>query len=194
MHHKPPYNLVETSPPATEPLALDETKGFLRVDQDNDDALVSSLITAARQLCEGYTGRSLVSRGYSLFFDRWPKLRVIELPYPPLLSVAEVNIYAPDNSFITLDPAGYYADTAGGRIVLADGAVRPRPGRAANGIEIRYTAGYGAAGEDVPAPLRQGMLMLVAHLYEHRGDSPDQALPVSCAAALFRPYRLMGLS
>ena len=194
MHTKPTYHLVETSPPATDPLTLDEVKNFLRVDANSDDALITSLITAARLFCEGNTGRSLITRSYSLFLDSWPELRVIELPYPPLLSVTQVNVYAVDNSFVTLDPVNYYVDTAGGRIVLADSAVRPLPGRIANGIEIQFTAGYGVTENDVPALLRQGMLQLIAHLYEHRGDSPDQALRASGAVAIFQPYRLMGIS
>ena len=211
MHH-PIYRLVETSPPSTEPLALGEVKTFLRVDQDNDDALISSLITAARMFCEGNTGRSLVTRGYSLFLDRWPGLRfthrfraehrriphmagVVELPYPPLLSVARINIYAADGGTTVFDPGNYYVDTAGtpGRIVLTQGTMPPLPGRIANGIEIQYSAGYGTE-DDVPALLRQGMLQVIAHLYEHRGDSPDQALLASGAAAIFQPYRLVSLS
>ena len=74
-----------------------------------------------------------------------------------------------------------------GRVVLTEGAVPPLPGRVANGIEIQYTAGYGATEDNVPVLLRQGMLQVIAHLYEHRGDSPDQALLASGAAvAIFR--------
>jgi uncharacterized phiE125 gp8 family phage protein len=220
MHnHTPIYRLVETTPPAIEPLALDEVKTFLRVDQSNDDALISALITAARMFCEANTGRSLITRSYSLFLDRWPEARLphrfrpgaedrpyslpvervtkaIDLPYPPLLSVTQINIYAADNSATVFDPDSYFVDTAGvpGRVVLTQGAMPPLPGRIANGIEIQYTAGYGTAETDVPVLLRQGMLQVIAHLYEHRGDSPDQALLASGAAAIFQPYRLVGLS
>lgn len=218
MHH-PIYRLVETSPPAIEPLTLDETKIFLRVDQTNDDALITTLITAARMFCEANTGRSLITRSYSLFLDRWPGARsphsfipgmedqqyripvalemcTVALPYPPLLSVVQINIYAADNSVTVFDSGSYFVDTAGvpGRLVLTSGTVPPLPGRIANGIEIQFTAGYGSSEDDVPILLRQGMLQVIAHLYEHRGDSPDQALLASGAAAIFQPYRLMGLS
>jgi hypothetical protein len=215
----PLYRLVETSPPSIEPLTLDEVKIFLRVDQTNDDALITTLITAARMFCEGNTGRSLITRGYSLFLDRWPGARLphrfmpgmedqqtripvalemcnIDMPYPPLLAVGQINVYAADNSSTVFDSGSYYVDTAGvpGRVVLTAGALPPLPGRIANGIEIQYTAGYGATEDNVPTLLRQGMLQVIAHLYEHRGDSPDQALLASGAAAIFQLYRLMGLS
>ena len=69
--------------------------------------------------CESNTGRALITRSYSLFLDRWPGVRFahrfrpehrripiahlageIELPYPPLLSVTQINIYAADNSVL----------------------------------------------------------------------------------------------
>jgi len=219
MIHQPFYRLVETTPPSLEPLTLDEVKTFLRVDLTTDDALITALITAARMFCEANTGRSLITRSYSLFMDRWPEARrshrfmpgaedrpyrlpiafvtgAVELPYPPLLSVVQINVYAADNSVTVYDSGSYFVDTAGvpGRVVLTQGAVPPLPGRIANGIEIQFTAGYGAAEDNVPALLRQGMLQVIAHLYEHRGDSPDQALLASGAAAIFQPYRLMELT
>jgi hypothetical protein len=211
MNHQPIYRLVETSPPAIEPLTLDETKTFLRVDQTSDDSLIDALITAARMFCEGYTGRSLITRSYSLYADRWPGARLIkpfsaergrlrpvadaiELPYPPLLSITQINIYAADNSSCAFDAGSYFVDTAGARIVLNEGAVPPLPLRVVNGIEVQYTAGYGAAEDDVPALLRQGILQLIGYLYENRGDTPAEALFTSGAAALFQPYRVMSLS
>ncbi|MDE2337572.1 MAG: head-tail connector protein [Alphaproteobacteria bacterium] len=214
----PLYRLVETAPPAVEPLTLSEVKTFLRVDQSNDDNFITGLITAARMFCEAETGRALIERNYSLFLDRWPDEerysafdyrdaerriptplviapRGIGLPYPPLVSVAQVNVYAADNSVAVFDASNYFVDTAGapGRLVLTLGAVPPLPWRIANGIEIQYTAGYGLAETDVPQLLRQGMMQIIAHLYEHRGDSPDQALLASGAAAIFKPYRLASL-
>ncbi len=214
----PYYRLVETAPPAIEPLTLSEVKTFLRVDQTNDDAFITGLITAARMFCEAETGRALIERNYSLFLDRWPNERDdyafdrrdgarriptplvidprgIALPYPPLVSVAQVNVYAADNTSTVFDPSNYFVDTAGtpGRLVLTLGAVPPLPWRIANGIEIQYTAGYGTAETDVPQLLLQGMMQIIAHLYEHRGDSPDQALLASGAAAIFKPYRTMSL-
>lgn len=210
----PIYSLTETVPPGAEPLTLDETKTFLRVDHDNDDAQISGLIAAARQVCESLTGRSLITRSYSLFLDCWPggnllwwdgvregadtssRSALLNLPKPPLLSVTCINVYAVDNTFTEFPAADYYVDTAGlpGRIVLKQGVSPPSPGRVANGIEIQFRAGYGAQPQHIPVSLRQGMKQMVAHLYEHRGDSPEQALLASGAAALLKPFRLVGLS
>ena len=50
----------------------------------------------------------------------------------------------------------------------AFGSDWPRPGKCANGIEIELTAGFGASAADVPAPIAQALLLLVAHWYERR--------------------------
>lgn len=212
---QPIYRLVETTPPASEPLTLAEVKTYLRVDHSNDDSLVTGMISAARQLCEGYTGRSLITRSYSLYLDRWPGKAssawfdgvregadiplydgALPLPKPPLLSVTQINVYDINNSAAVFPAANYFVDTADtpGRIVLSLGVSPPVPTRAANGIEIRFTAGYGASASNVPAMLQQGMKQVIAHLYEHRGDTPDQALKASGALSIFQPYRVMRLA
>jgi hypothetical protein len=211
----PIYRLTETAPPAVEPLSLAEIKTFLRIDHSTDDSLVTGLISAARQICESVTGRSLITRSYSLYLDHWPGTTalgwwdgvqegadiilnggVLNLPKPPLLSVTRINIYDAGNAATEFAAANYFVDTAGnpGRIVLKEGVLPPLPGRAANGIEIQFNAGYGAAAQNVPAMLRQGIKQIIAHFYEHRGDSQDQALIASGAAVLFHPYRMMSLS
>jgi uncharacterized phiE125 gp8 family phage protein len=66
----------------------------------------------------------------------------------------------------------------------------------ARGYEIDFIAGYGEAGGDTPAPLRQAILMLVAHWYEHRsaaiGGAPE-VVPTG-VRALVAPYRRMALT
>lgn len=188
-----PYRLIETAPPGAEPVTLSEAKAHLRVDNDAEDALIARIVAAARQACESFTGRSLIARGYSLFIDAWPEdgRQAVVLPRPPLIAVTSVQVYADDDTALEFPAAGYFADTAGAQVVLRACTVPPLPLRAAGGIEIRYRAGYGPAPDDVPEALRQGILQLAAHLYQHRGD--EGALKAPFAAALFQPYRVMQL-
>lgn len=51
-----------TVPPTTEPVSLQEAKDWLRVDWTADDALLSTLISRARSLCEGVTHRALATQ------------------------------------------------------------------------------------------------------------------------------------
>lgn len=208
------YHLIETAPPGAEPLTLEDAKLHLRLTHDADDNLLTSLIMTARMICEADTGLALVTRGYSLWLDRWPQTRdaawwdglregaqiappdAILLPRPPLVSITGVYLYTEDGQESTLPAETYHVDTIArpGRLVLRQQATTPAALRSVNGIEIRYLAGFGTTPQSVPAPLRQGMKQMVAHLYTARGDAPEAALHTSGAAALFQPYRLMRLA
>ncbi len=54
-----PMQLI--TPAAAEPVSLAEAKLHLRVDFDEDDALIQALISAARQAAETLTQRQLVT-------------------------------------------------------------------------------------------------------------------------------------
>ena len=61
------YSVV--TPAASEPITLTEAKNFLRVDGSDDDALIGALISAAREMCEQYTRRILVTTTIDEYFD-----------------------------------------------------------------------------------------------------------------------------
>lgn len=177
-------SLQLNSPPATEPVSLDQAKAWLRVESGGDeDALIAALIPAARARAEWHTGQAFVTQGWTLWLDG--TRGIIDVPLAPLQSVASVTLYAPDGSATVLD-AGDYA-VAGQSVILA---TPPFALRARNGIAVAFTAGYGDA-DAVPAPLCAAILQIVSALYEHRGGDavpiPDNAL------ALLAPYRLVKL-
>jgi hypothetical protein len=58
--------------PLCEPILLAAMKNYLRVDLTDDDALISGLITAGRELVETFTGRSLVNKTYLMTLDSFP--------------------------------------------------------------------------------------------------------------------------
>ena len=194
------------------PVSLTKAKEHLRLDDQNDDSLVRSLILAATAHIEGITQRSLVNRTYRLFIDYvhetdyqlWEGTRVgpdlsyrrnyIDLPRPPCVSVTHVKSYDDSDTATTFDSSKYYVDTANTppRIVLRDGQSWPTGLRAANGIEIEYVAGYGANDTDVPEPLRLAVLQMVTHMYEHRGDYEGSAIPTpSIVNTLVSQYKVL---
>ncbi len=190
--------LILTSGPSVEPLSLDDAKLHCRVDGDAEDVLIASLILAARLHVEHCLDLALISQSWSLYLDRWPDARHVEIPLAPLISVDAVRLYSPTNTFVTLDPDLFVVDLASRRARIArnDGQSWPLPGRAVNGIEIAFTAGYGTTADEVPMPIRHALRMLVAHWYEARepvlfGENAD---PVPApVASLLAPYRSLKL-
>lgn len=180
--------------PALEPVSLADVKAHLKVEDDADDALIAAAITASRLHVEASIRRVLIAQGWRVYRDDWPLDREVPLPVVPLISVDLVTVFDAAGDPVTVAAADYVVDTvsAPARLKLIQAA--PAPGEALNGIEIDLTAGYGASSVDVPAPLRQAILMLVAHWYEHRSavGEPGAVMPLA-VEALIAPYRVLSL-
>ena len=203
------------SEPLSEPILLEELKDQLRLDGASEDASLGAFITTARTLIEQYADLVLVNRDIALYLDRWPRISsdgkdvpwwsgtangamsflgtansTALLPVRPVSSVASIAVVAPDNSE-TQWAADNYQLTPGltPKITLVSGRRWPVPGRAADGIKITLTAGFGSSWNSVPASVRQATLMLASHLYANRGDGASAAaIPASGAAGLLAPY------
>ena len=65
-------SLKLVTPPATEPVTLAELKAWAKIDTDADDALITSLLAAARQAAEDYTRRSFITQSWRLTLDLEP--------------------------------------------------------------------------------------------------------------------------
>lgn len=177
-------SLQLNTPPAAEPVTLDQAKAWLRVESGGDeDALISALIPAARARAEWHTGRAFVTQGWTLWLDRADIC--IAVPLPPLQAVASVTLYKRDDSAVVLAAGDYTVDAAGSRVLLKTSPFGLRP---INAAAIAFTAGYGDAA-DVPADIAQAILQIVSALYEHRGGEP--APTPDSALALLAPYRVL---
>jgi len=185
--------LQQISGPTVEPISLAEAKDHMRVDGTSEDALISSLILTSRLHIEAALGLALVTQSWKLLLDNWPKGQQVRIPLRPLQSVTEIRIYDAAGASALVGTDRYVVDAVSnpGRIV-AEGGGLPQPGRAANGIEIAFVAGYGGNAAEVPAPIRQALLLLIAHWYEHRDPveigTPDVAIPAA-VSRLLKPYR-----
>ncbi len=185
------------SGPALEPVSLREAKAHLRVDHADEDLAIAGFITSSRMQIEAVLDAALVRQQWRWTADSWPLNTVVEPALRPLLSVDAVRVRDAGGVATVLDPADYHVGAAGGpvRIVPASGHW-PTPGTRRGGIEIDFTVGFGASAGDVPDDLRQALLLLTAHWFEHREPAAAGAgtAPVPDAiSALIRPYRSVRL-
>lgn len=201
------------TPPAVEPVTLDEFKTFARIDSDDEDAALDAAITAARIAAENYTRRAFITQTWRLSLDLPPSgceswfgegvydapasiltgslPRLIRLLRPPVISITSVTTYDLDDDATVTSSGDYRLDAATPALVLAYGATWPASLRAISALEIVTSNGYGASPADVPQPIRLAVMMHAQQIYETRGQC-DYSTPPGCQAML-RAYRVEGL-
>lgn len=163
-------SLVLTSGPALEPVSLAEAKAHLRLETNDDDTLLQSLITTSRLHIEAALGLALITQSWSWMFDHWPRGERVVLPLRPVQAVTHVRVWRQDGTSQTLPADNFILDGQGNpaRLLPVSPAALAEPGQPGNGIEIGFTAGFGASASDVPATIRHALLLLITHWYEHR--------------------------
>jgi hypothetical protein len=90
----------------------------------------------------------------------------IVIPLPPLQSVTSIKYIDTDGAEQTADPATYLLKKGTpSHIVLASGATWPSVNPTISGsVTIRFVAGYGDEGRDVPETIRTAIALQVSHL------------------------------
>ena len=152
--------------PATEPVTLQEAKDFLRVSDTDEDSLITSLIIAARQVLEKWTGRAFIEQTRVATYKELRTEEKIFLPYPQVISVDSVTYLDEDEASQTLATSEY-------EVIAGDaGAVwfNDLPGTADHpeAITITYKAGYGSLAADVPDAIKTVIKLVVADWFENR--------------------------
>lgn len=160
----------------------------------NDPQLLR-LITAARRHAETFTRRRFITQTWDWVMDGFPCARTIEMPCAPLQSVTSITYTDTAGDAQTLSALLYQVDTKSdpGRIAPAYGEVWPSTlGDTLAAVTIRFVCGYGLAAA-VPQEIKQAMLLMIGHWYEHREDVADFelfAVP-NAADMLLTPFRVL---
>lgn len=162
-----PYKVLDIADATWLPLEL--VKSYLRVSEDNDDALIKTMISAAIQAAEAYSRISILKRTIRI---KSKQVGHIEVPVLPMLDVIAIK----DDDGATLASEDYNIVEASGLLSFLQ--------RTNKQLTIEYRAGY--ADEHLPAAIKSGILMHVAEMYDRRGQispTPKEVL------MLYSPYR-----
>ena len=172
--------------PAQPAVSLTEAQAYVRVESGEEEAVLAGLVRTASAMCEQFTGRVLLARSFTETLracGEWQRLAPT-----PVRSIELVEAIGEDGTATPL-PAGTYAIDVGS---AGDGWIRLMTGYGATRLRVTGTAGMAAGCNEVPEPLRQGIVRLTAHLFNARdGGGGD---PPAAVTALWRPYRRMRLA
>lgn len=159
-------------------------KAHLRIAGDGEDALIETYAATALALGEAFTGTAWIARDW---IDVMPVSRAWQrLGVGPVGAITAVEGLPAEGEAFALPSDAYAVDID----ASGDGWVRTIAPGAAGRVRVTLSAGAAAGWGDLPPPLAQGAVLLIAHLFEHRErDAP----PPAAVSALWRPWRRMRL-
>lgn len=163
--------------PSVEPVTLAEAKTHLRVDDIDEDALITALISASRTYCEQWTARAFITQTWELVLDAFP-VNEMGIPLPPLQSVTSIKYDDGGGAEQTVAPSEYTVDDVSqpGWVVPKASGSWPKTFAGINAVRVRFVAGFApnsppvSLAENVPPPIRAAMLLHIGQLYENRED------------------------
>jgi uncharacterized phiE125 gp8 family phage protein len=158
-----PYNLMRLSGAITEPLSLSAVKNYLRVNFNDDDALISELIIASRHFAENYIGNALAAQNFEVsYLDELPNF--ITLPMSPIASITSIITEDLSGNQVTLPTNAYHLSS--GRYLHLHQYL------CAHITKITYQT---LATQGEQAAIKRAMLSHIALMYDMRGEAPIPA-------------------
>lgn len=156
-----------TTPPASEPLALADVKLHLRVDVTDDDALITTLIQAAREHVEDVCERALMPQTWTERQSTFPD--VLKLRGGVVTAINSIKYVDEDGTTQTLDPSAYLADltTEPAAVAPIYGTSWPLTRQQTGAVAVEYAVGY-ADADSIPAAIKAAMLLTIGNLYANR--------------------------
>jgi uncharacterized phiE125 gp8 family phage protein len=172
--------LQRVTPPADTVCALDEAKDQVRIPRDDTslDAYLTRLLLSAQEYAEleipGH--RQFLTATYKLpLSDFWSG--PLKLPRPPLVSVGSITYFDTAGTLQTVDPSLFVVMTPfrqPGYVSLAPRQTWPAVDDDRDyPVFVQFTCGYGDDSTSIPEPIRQAVLLIVAHSYRFRGDDDE---------------------
>jgi hypothetical protein len=184
------------TPPEIEPVTAAEVKLHTHISGSTEDTIIEGWIASARMLAEDYQRRAFIGQMWEMSFDCFPDTPIF-VPRSPLIGVMSIKCYdvyntetvlysIADNPITTTTEAGpdgsdnddfiIDTDSQPGRIGLAYNIVWPSITlRPMNAVKIRFAAGYGLKTEDVPAQVKDAIMLYCAYRNENRAAEVDEA-------------------
>lgn len=144
------------------PIPLEDIKLFLKVDYDDEDALILRTFKTAIKQCELNIGRSVLKKKYQYSFYNTIENNV-KLLYGPVLNIENIKIITNNNEEILINIDNYKLDIVSDKIIFKN-----KPNNFYR-IDIIYNAHEENLAEDI----KQGILFHTAKIFEDKlGYSP----------------------
>lgn len=177
--------IIRLAEPTVEPLTLADAKAHLRVDSNDEDALIGQLISAARARVEDYCNRFFASANFALVYDKMPSGEdALTLPPIGVSAITEIGYTDADGAVELFTAYTFNAE----RETVTPDAEWPD----GSDLRIVVTAGPSAA----PPAIVTAIKLFLGDFYWHReaGIVGASHAENPAALSLMQPYRVwMGI-
>lgn len=189
----PRMMLIEETQVPAEALPVQEFKDHLRLGTGfagtgARDGYLETLLRAALAAVEGRTGKALFTRRFRWSVTCWRSADAQALPVAPVAEVLSVEMRGRDGVAEPVDPGRYRLERDSQRPRLRATAAALPAVPTGGSAEIVMEAGFGPVWEDIPADLRQAVLLIAAGYFERRHEEGAEpgALPFGVMALIER--------
>lgn len=160
--------LTLTQAATEDPVTVEQARAQCRVTDDREDSQFQLWIKAATRFGEKITGRQFCTATWTLTLDSFPAY--IELPLSRVQSVGSITYDDIDDAAQTLSSADYDLDATSEPAIISPtlDAVWPVSSGLPGSVRVVFTVGTSAA--DVPATIKQAILLMVGQFYSGRED------------------------
>jgi len=166
-------------------VTMSEAQAYVRIETGEEEAILAALIRTASALCEAFLNQVVIARQ---FVEELPASGSWERLGPsPARAITGVEGIDADGVATALPTDDYAIDVDSS----GDGWVRVLGSVPVRRVRVTGTAGLAVSENEVPEPIRQGILRLVAHLFTARDGAGGD--PPAAVTALWRPYRRIRL-
>lgn len=161
-----------------------------------DDSLVDTLIAAAREDAEKYTGLAIADQQAEIIFDEFSDDLLLDVW--PVQSITSITYVDTAGATQTLSASEYVVDYYSKPVLIRPVTAWPQTKEITNAVKVSFYAGFTDYLSPNPYPMpkaiKQAMLLMIGHLYQNReaisvdGRQP-YTLPLSYLH-LLTPHRI----
>ncbi|WP_421406829.1 head-tail connector protein [Agrobacterium tumefaciens] len=176
--HRP----VLVTPPAVLPVSIADVKKALRIDSNDDDSTIETLIQSAVDHYEGWTGIlgiCLVEQTWRQNYDRFDRL--LYLPLGPVVEPVSVSWRNAAGQISTIPAASYGLETSAGgqsQIRFRNAFAQPSDLYELGAVTVEYRAGWPVV-DDKPTVPKDICIAIIARVqigYEQGATDASVAL------------------
>ena len=166
--------IVQNTYPTGLVYPITQLKDELRVDEDSEIVVLTSMLKAATSIAEQYTNRVLLSSTFTAYLDELDSLTV-EIFKFPITSIDSVKYYNTSGTLTTLTAnTDYFVDTTSCPARVKFLSAPSLQSNILNGIQINFTAGHSDINS-IDSGIIAAIRVMTGQLYEQRQNESNMS-------------------